>query len=67
MAYVVSNQQHVAYADGTSKTIVEVRCDTPEDLPTASANWLTGSVAWIVSTGDFYGLNSSGEWIQQES
>lgn len=66
MAYVITDQRHICFADGTSRTVVEVRCDTEADLPVASASWLPGSIAWVISTGAFYGLDSSGSWIKQE-
>jgi hypothetical protein len=46
---------------------VEVRCDAAADLPTADSSWLPGSVAWVIATGDIYGLNSSGTWVSQNS
>ncbi|MCR5718087.1 MAG: hypothetical protein K6F80_03505 [Oscillospiraceae bacterium] len=67
MAYIVSDQKHIQFTDGTSKKIVEVRCDAAADLPTADSSWLPGSVAWVIATGDIYGLNSSGTWVSQNS
>ena len=67
MAYVITDQKHIRFSDDTSKAVVEIRCDTASDLPTASANWLAGSIAWDIATGDFYGLNSSGTWVKQNS
>ena len=67
MAYVISGQKHIRFANGISKKIVEVRCDAVADLPTAGDNWLPGSVAWVIATGDIYGLNSAGSWINQTS
>lgn len=66
MAYTITDQKHIAYEDGTSKQIVEIRCDAAADLPTPGANWELGSIAWVVGTGDFYGLNSTGTWDLQE-
>ena len=65
MAYVVTDQKHICFADDTSNVVVEVRCDAAADLPTAAANWLPGSIAWVVATGDFYGLTSDGTWVKQ--
>lgn len=67
MACIISDQKHIQFDDGTSKTIVEVRCDTVSDLPAAGDNWLPGSVAWVIADGDIYGLNSSGSWVNQTS
>ncbi len=51
--------------NGVMVDTVTVVCDTVKDLPKAQASWDMGSIAWILDTGDFYGLNSSGEWICQ--
>jgi hypothetical protein len=48
---------------------MEICVDTASDLPTV--NSITGcmiaqgSIAWDVSTGDFYGMTSTGEWVNQ--
>ena len=67
MAYVITDQKHIGFANEVSQVIVEIRCDTAADLPTAAANWLPGSLAWVIATGDFYGLSSSGTWVKQEA
>ena len=47
----------------------EIDCDTAADIPAYNAvpgkKLAIGSIAWDISTGDFYGLDSSGEWIKQ--
>lgn len=52
-----------------SKVVAELDCDTASDLPTVDGLegcvLAMGSIAWDISTGDFYGLNSSGSWIKQ--
>ena len=52
------------------KEIVEIRADSLTDVTPADQTWAVGSVAWIVKdstteTGKFYGLTSSGEWVEQ--
>jgi len=65
MASNIRNERFIRFENGISKHIAEIDCDTPEDLPVPSENWLMGSIAHVISTGDFYALNSSGEWIVQ--
>ena len=47
--------------------IVEIAVDSAEDLVTAhkGINFTQGSIAWDISTGDFYGLTSTGDWVKQ--
>lgn len=57
--------------EGVTKAYVvaEIDCDTASDLPEVdeiSGRLLAmGSIAWDISTGDFYGLNSGGVWNNQ--
>lgn len=48
----------------------ELDCDTAADLPAADGiegrELLMGSIAWDISTGDFYGLGSDGAWYKQD-
>jgi hypothetical protein len=52
-----------------SVVVAELNCDTSSDLPAVdglSGRILAqGSIAWDIATGDFYGLNSSGTWVNQ--
>ena len=45
----------------------EISVSDTSELATMSGDYtfVEGSVAWDISSGDFYGLNSSGEWINQ--
>ena len=52
------------------KEIVEIRADSLTDVTPADQTWAVGSVAWTVKdstteNGKFYGLTSSGEWVEQ--
>ena len=52
------------------KEIVEIRADSLTDVTPPDSAWTVGSIAWIVKdstteTGKFYGLTSSGEWVEQ--
>ena len=48
---------------------MEICVDTASDLPTVNSipgcKIAQGSIAWDVSTGDFYGMSSTGDWINQ--
>lgn len=55
---------------GIEKQIVEIRCDSLDDITPADSSWAVGSIAWVVedataNTGKFYGLTSSGTWTEQ--
>lgn len=61
--------EKIVNGERLSEVIIEVDCDTASDLPTVyeldGRVIGQGSIAWDISTGDFYGLNSSGVWIKQ--
>ena len=58
-------------SSGIMKNLVlaEMALDSSVDLPEVDYQTgqilAQGSIAWDISTGDFYGLNSSGSWINQ--
>lgn len=55
--------------DGTNVERMEIDVDTSSDLPDADAFAgkiiAQGSIAWDISTGDFYGMGSDGTWVVQ--
>lgn len=57
--------------NGTSiaKVVAELDMDTAEDLPDVDGIdgclLSMGSIAWDISTGEFYGLDSDGVWHNQ--
>ncbi len=65
----IFSEKVVGYRDGLPVVRVEFSVDTAEELPEMndfSGKILgQGSIAWDVSTGDFYGLTSFGEWVNQ--
>jgi len=65
MSCAITNQRCSRVKDGIAVDTVTVVCDTAKDLPRAQASWDMGSIAWVLETGDFYGLNSSGNWVLQ--
>jgi len=58
------------YTSARSLNRVELCVDSASELPAVDAfdNMLLaqGSIAWDVSTGDFYGLGSDGTWYKQD-
>lgn len=46
---------------------VEIAVDSASELVTEykGITFTQGSIAWDISTGDFYGLDSSGTWYKQ--
>ena len=65
MANNIRDVKFIRFENGVSRHIVEIDCDTVSDLPETPDSWLMGSIAHVISTGDFYELNSSGEWVNQ--
>lgn len=49
---------------------VEIDVDSAEDLPAvdelSGRKLYMGSIAWDISTGDFYALDSEGTWYKQD-
>lgn len=69
MAFEVINSTTIRRESNLRVERMEICVDTASDLPTV--NSITGcmiaqgSIAWDVSTGDFYGMTSTGEWVNQ--
>jgi len=63
------SRKFLQYENELSVERMEICADTASDLP--SADGITGckiaqgSIAWDVSTGDFYGMKSDGTWVNQ--
>lgn len=70
--YTIRNREFIKFKS-PEKTIsiirAEIDCDTASDLPAVDAisgtELYQGSTAWVIGTGEFYSLNSSGSWIKQ--
>ena len=66
----IRNEKFIAYENGLSVVRMEIDVDSAEELP--ETNYFSGrtlyqgSIAWDISTGNFYGMTSSGEWILQK-
>ena len=69
MAYAVMSRKFLRYENELSVERMEICADTASDLPTVNSitgcKIAQGSIAWDVSTGDFYGMTSTGEWVNQ--
>lgn len=55
--------------DGNQHIIADLMIDSASELPSQEyAGYVLdmGSIAWDVSTGDFYALNSEGTWYKQD-
>ena len=69
MAYAVMSRKFLQYENELSVERMEICADTASDLPTVNSitgcKIAQGSIAWDVSTGDFYGLKSDGTWVNQ--
>lgn len=54
---------------GKRSIMCEIAADTASDLPSNSAtlDYILGSYATAIDTGDIYKINSAGTWIQQPS
>ena len=49
----------------TAIYIVKIDCTAVSDLPQPKNNWSMGSIAHVISTGDFYELDNSRKWVLQ--
>lgn len=69
MAYSVMERKFLQFKEEKSVERMEICVDTIEDLPEADSipgcKIAQGSIAWDISTGDFYGMASTGEWVIQ--
>ena len=74
MALTIRDKQVLKYRDEEKKTpivIYEFICDKVSDLPIGNVvegeEISQGSLAWIIELGAFYGLTSTGTWVNQTS
>ena len=71
--YKIRKTEFIGFKQGVTPAVnlvrVQIDCDTASDIPAYDAisgsELIIGSLAWDISTGDIYGLNSSHEWIKQ--
>ncbi len=72
MAVTIRYKQVMKYREEENKgplVYYEFNCDEESDLPTNPAvngeEIAQGSIAWVISTGEFYGYTSTGSWVNQ--
>lgn len=69
--YSIRDTEFIRYDSTAERCVnrVEIDVDTASDLPDADdiegILLYQGSIAWDISTGDFYGLKSNGTWVKQ--
>lgn len=65
----MTSAQPYKYVGSTFQYVVEIRCDAIADVTPPHSQWALGSIAYEVTTGDFYGLdlnNGTYSWVKQE-
>lgn len=69
MAFEIINSTTIRRESNLRVERMEICVDAASDLPTVNGipgcKIAQGSIAWDVSTGDFYGMTSTGEWVNQ--
>ena len=71
MAYSIRKEKVVKYRDEENKqplVYFEFNCDEVADLPIGmieEKEIAQGSIAWVISTGEFYGYTSTSSWVNQ--
>ena len=61
--------ESIISSDGKNHIIAEIDVDTASELPAQEYGEYflhMGSIAHDVSTGDFYSINSAGNWYKQD-
>lgn len=58
MVSVIKNGEDVLY------NVMELACDTEDDVATASTDYRPGSVLFVMSTSNVYMLNSEKTWVK---
>lgn len=68
MAIKILSTNHEKMVDGVNYVRAEIAVDSADDLTVTGVqnfHFTMGSIAWVIGTGDVYGLNSSGTWEKQ--
>ena len=65
----VLKERFMSFDGQRAVIIAEIAVDTKTELPTADGiagrTLAQGTLAWEISTGEFYGLKSNGTWVNQ--
>lgn len=67
LKFIIQDTEEIT-PQGITKARVDIIVDSSEELTTQYYNleFTFGSRAWAVDEKTFYGLNSSGEWVNQK-
>lgn len=69
MAFEVISSTTIRRESNLRVERMEICVDAASDLPTVNSipgcKIAQGSITWDISTGDFYGMSSTGEWVIQ--
>lgn len=67
----VRKNEFIKFEEGLSVERMEIDVNSADELPAPDYfegyRMHQGSIAWVISTGEFYGLTSDGEWINQSN
>ena len=65
----ILKEKFMSFDDPNAVIIAELAVDSKTELPEADGIegriLSQGTLAWEISTGDFYGLKSNGTWVNQ--
>lgn len=65
---VIRNSEFIKYEGNMNYVRYEIDVDTVAELPETIEEGSViaqGSIAWVISTGEFYGMTSEGSWVNQ--
>lgn len=69
--YTIMNRFFISKTENITTERMIICADTVSDFPSVDGidgcKIAQGSIAWDVSTGDFYGMLSTGDWVNQSS
>ena len=65
----ILREKFIGMDSDTAISRAELALDNASELPSAGLlkgrTLAAGSLAWDISTGDIYGMNSQGSWVKQ--
>jgi hypothetical protein len=70
MAVKIISSRSEGMKDGKNYMRAEIVADSVSDLTVegiSNYHFTFGSIAWVVGSGEWYGLNSSENWVKQGS
>lgn len=68
MLKYVNQETEKITSTGITEMRVDIIIDSSAELVTSQGNikFTAGSIAWSINDRTFFGLNSSGEWVNQK-